>query len=171
MGVAGNTYCFYAIAYDVSGNRSADSRESCRAVPFDDRSPALTFTGPVTQEEAPGAFRRTLTVLDGPGEEATFTFTGRRYSLLIRRTHFSGRAFISVDGGTEITVDLYGVPTRDLVYVAPSVTSDGTHTVRVRWAGTRTPWSEGWAVHIDGIGAISQHPPVSFSASASVQQS
>jgi len=82
----------------------------------------------------------------------TYTFTGTKAQVFAATAPWHGRAGISVDGGLETLVDLYS-PTKVNqvpIYTSPSLPT-GTHTVKVRCAGTHNPSSTGNYITADRI--------------------
>ena len=81
------------------------------------------------------------------GDTATVAFTGTRVRLFADRAPGSGRALVSVDGGTPTEIDLYARrPTTDrLVYESPDLPA-GRHHLTVRVGGAANPDSTGAAV-------------------------
>jgi hypothetical protein len=154
-GQPGATYCFQVRAYDGVGNVGA-SPERCRAVPFDDRSTAISYSAGVTQQNVGGPFESTLSVLGAAGHEATFNFTGRRFGIMVRQTPASGIAELRLDGAFLRNIDLYSATQRERMYIWQQQVTEGPHTLTVRWTGTRNAASTGTAVHVDGIAAITQ---------------
>ena len=67
---------------------------------------------------------------------ATYTFSGTKASLFATIAPTSGQVAVSIDGGTETTVNLYNTTRLDgvHVYTSPSLTN-GRHTLRVRITG------------------------------------
>ncbi|MGW1099746.1 glycoside hydrolase family 43 protein [Streptomyces sp. NPDC002455] len=87
---------------------------------------------------------------DAAGATATFTFTGTRIALLSVKDTGNGYAAVSIDGGTEQTVDLHG-PIRvgeAVQYRSPRL-GYGAHTLRVRVTGQHNGQSQGSFVSID----------------------
>ncbi|MFJ1578281.1 glycoside hydrolase family 43 protein [Streptomyces sp. NPDC088182] len=87
---------------------------------------------------------------DRAGNTATFTFTGTRVALLSVRDTGNGIAALSVDGGAEQRVDLYGaIRTGESVqYLSPRLPY-GRHTLRVRVTGEHNAASQGGFVSVD----------------------
>jgi hypothetical protein len=154
-GDPGTTYCYYVQAFDAAGN-SATSDERCAAVPHDDRSSSLVYSGAVVETSPSGAYFGTLTVLDGAGQEAEFAFTGRKFSILAQRNPSSGRADIYVDGVLDGTADLYASSVKEQAFVYTATLPEGTHTIEIRWTGAKKAQSSGTALSLDGIAAISE---------------
>lgn len=89
------------------------------------------------------------------GSTADFVFEGTRATLYTLQTPVSGLAAVSIDGGPETLVDLWGpsrVGTRP-VFTSPEL-APGRHTLRVRVTGDRGENSSGSVVHIDRIDVV-----------------
>ena len=152
-GVPGTTYCYLVMGFDNAGN-SGSSDLTCLAIPADDRDPTMAYLGDVAQTTATGTYRGTLTVLDGAGEEANLTFSGRKIGLLLQKSQASGKAQIWLDGVLNVVVDLYSATTSNLKYTWTVNVPDGEHTVRIVWTGTKRPQATGTAISIDGFAFI-----------------
>ena len=152
-GVPGTTYCYVVMGFDNAGN-SGSSDLTCLAIPADDRDPAMSYLGDVAQTTAAGTYMGTLTVLDGAGEEAILTFSGRKIGLLLQKNPASGKVQIWLDGVLNVVIDLYSTSTSNLKYTWTVSVPDGVHTVRIVWTGTKRSQSTGTAISIDGFAFI-----------------
>jgi hypothetical protein len=152
-GSPGNTYCFQ-IGGVVPGGAIVLGDERCMGIPFDDRSPAITYSGTISTVSASRAFLGTLSVLDSAGEQASISATTRKISVLMQVNNASGFAAISVDGVLVATVDLYARRLRDGVAVYTATLPYGPHQITVAWTGVRNNASSGTAVSLDAIGLI-----------------
>jgi uncharacterized protein YkwD len=84
------------------------------------------------------------------GGKVTVTFTGTYLAWLARTTPWYGKAQVSLDGGSPVTVDLYS-PTilwKRSVYNT-GLLGEGTHTVVIKWLGSKNSGSAGTAVCVD----------------------
>jgi hypothetical protein len=153
IGQSATTYCYQVLAYDVAGNVGV-GQERCAGIPYDDRNEAITYTGAVTQVSAPSGYSGTLTVMDGAGQQAQFTFTGRRIGVLCRKDAASGKVQVWIDGTLKKTVDLYSSTTRDKLYIFNTALTQGVHSLALVWTGTKNRASSGTAISLDGIGII-----------------
>jgi hypothetical protein len=154
-GNLGTTYCYQVVGYDVAGNATM-SGERCMGTPQDERDASIMFLGAVARVTATGPLLNTLTVLDGPGESMSFTFTGRKYGIQVRRGPTSGFADVFVDGELVQRVDLYSAQTGDRMFLHQAATTAGTHTVEVRWTGITNPSATGTSIMIDATNTISR---------------
>ncbi len=84
--------------------------------------------------------------------DVNFLFTGVRVAILVRTGPIYGRAYINIDAGTPVLVDLYS-PT--VVYKAVWTSgwlSPGQHMVDFSQAyGDKNPDSQGYAISFDGV--------------------
>ncbi len=110
----GTTYCYQVRAFDAAGNVGV-GQERCSGVPFDDADPQIVPTGDVARIASANAFTATLSVLDGTGEQLSYSFTGRKVGIVTRRDASSGMADIFLDGVFMTRVDLYSTTVRDKV--------------------------------------------------------
>jgi hypothetical protein len=154
-GVPGTTYCYSVIGFTNAGD-SGTSDLRCLALAADDRVETITYSGNVGQVSAAGPYMGTLTVLDGDGEEATFTFTGRRVGVLFQKNAASGKAQIWLDGVLVSVLELYSRATTNPNFAWTSTVPDGEHTVRIVWTGTKHARSSGTAISVDGFAVIAR---------------
>ena len=92
--------------------------------------------------------------MDGATQQASLTFTGRKYGILVRRTPSSGMADVYVDGTFVQRVDLYSATNQDRIYILQKTVTDEPHTVTIVWTGAKNANSTGTAISLDGIGLI-----------------
>jgi hypothetical protein len=152
-GDPGATYCHQVQGVDAAGNVGTGD-ERCQAVPFDDASVSVEYSGSATPASDAAAFLGTVTVIDGAGAQASLSFVGRRAGILVRRDASSGHAAIYLDGVLIRTVDLYSSTTRNKVYVYAASLTPGAHTIAIAWTGTKNASSSGTAIAVDGIAVI-----------------
>jgi hypothetical protein len=152
-GLPGVTYC-YQVRGVATGGASVLGEERCTAVPFDDRSPAITYSGTISQATSTRAFLGTLSVLDASGERASISATTRKVAVLAQLNGSSGFANVFVDGVLVASVDLYSRRSRDAVIVYTSTVPYGPHEIAVAWSGSKNTASTGTAVWLDGIAVI-----------------
>jgi hypothetical protein len=89
---------------------------------------------------------------DTPGSTVTLTFNGRALKWVGTKGPIYGKASISVDGKTPVTLDLYA-PTmmyRQVVWSTGTL-SDGAHTVRITCSGSKNTYSQGTYINVDAI--------------------
>ena len=153
IGSEGTTYCYQVLAFDAAGNVGIGP-ERCTGVPFDDRNAAIAYTGSVAAASASGTFLGTLTVLDGTGQQAQLTFTGRKFGILVQRGPSAGMADLFLDGVFIRRLDLYSSSVHNRQFAHQQNVPLGSHTVTIVWTGERNAASAGTAVILDGIGVI-----------------
>jgi hypothetical protein len=151
-GATATTYCYQVTAFDAVGN-SGTGEERCTAVPFDDGNPAVAYVGSVSHVAATGAFLGTRTHLTGTGQQASLTFTGRKFGVLAFMDSSSGRMNVLVDGVVVGWSDLYSRRAQTL-YVSVRTETPGSHTVTLEWTGTKAAASTGTTIKIDGIAVV-----------------
>ena len=157
-GSPGTTNCFQ-VGGVVPGGAIVLSDERCVALPFDDRSPSIVYSGTISPASATRAYQGTLSVLDAAGERATISAVTRKVSVLMQANSASGFAGIYVDGALVATVDLYSRRVRDAVAAYTATLPYGLHEVAVAWTGARNAASSGTAISLDGIALIASSRP------------
>lgn len=87
---------------------------------------------------------------DQPGASATLIFNGTGLDLVAARAPHHGLLGVTVDGGPERTIDLYGATRRDRVveHVTHGL-PDAVHTAVFRVTGTSRPAASGHVVALD----------------------
>lgn len=87
-----------------------------------------------------------------PGSSVNVYFEGTGLTWLSTTTRYSGKARITLDGGTSTLVDLYSSRTayQQTVYNT-GVLASGSHTLTIEWTGLTNPRSRGTYVHVDAF--------------------
>jgi hypothetical protein len=105
---------------------------------------AAVYSGTWTSQAVTGSFGGSVKFAQAPaatstGPSVTFTFTGTRVSWVATKGPDRGKASVSVDGGTPVTVDLYSatLSVRREVF-AKNGLATGTHKVTVKVLGTHS---------------------------------
>ncbi|GAA1380624.1 cellulase family glycosylhydrolase [Catellatospora chokoriensis] len=84
------------------------------------------------------------------GETATMAFNGTQVVYRAVTGSHHGIAAVSIDGGTEVSVDLYAATkTGDVAVWTSPVLSAGNHTLRIRNTGTKNAGASGTVVTLD----------------------
>ena len=88
----------------------------------------------------PATFGSSNHWIGATGATATLSFTGTQASYSVVKDTNEGRVGVSVDGGTEVVIDLYSVSRIGnlSVYTTPLLPA-GAHTLTVRVLGTKSP--------------------------------
>ncbi len=85
-------------------------------------------------------------------ESATITFVGSQVILYAVRHTQHGIIGVSIDGGKETEIDLFGpLQSNALVYTSPLFCTPGTHTLKIRITGNKNPESSNVYGSIDRI--------------------
>jgi hypothetical protein len=108
-----------------------------------DKPPALTPAAVATPSIDPAAVT--------PGS-MTARFDGARLNLVATTGRYSGKAWVSVDGGPRVLVDLYSYYTKykQTVYSTGFLTP-GVHTVTISWSGYKNNYSKGYSINVDAF--------------------
>ena len=91
------------------------------------------------------------------GSFTEFMCSARRVGVLFRKGPDLGDATVRVDGVARV-VHLYAATPKP-VWWAAAYASIGSHTVRVRWRGTKDSTSSGTDVALDGVACIGNGLP------------
>jgi mannan endo-1,4-beta-mannosidase len=86
---------------------------------------------------------------------ATIAFNGKQIKYYAVKSTDVGIVAVSIDGGAETMVDLYGSPKTGnvLVWTSPTLTS-GNHTFKIRDTGTKNGSSSGATITLDRVDII-----------------
>jgi hypothetical protein len=155
-------YRFRDRALDVAGNagtwalgpafRLLAYQESATAA--DGSGTMISYTGTWTTVSTGSAYGGYVRRASAAEAAATFTFKGENVAWVATKRPSSGKARITLDGGTPVTIDLYAsLPlVRQLVF-SRSV-SPGLHTLTIEVLGTKRAASSGTVVEIDAFTLI-----------------
>ncbi len=89
------------------------------------------------------------------GHNVTINFTGNYLAWVARTNSYYGQAWVTVDGGTPVLVDLYSaVSTFKKTVFNTGLLSDGAHYVIIEWAGTKNSRSTGTSINVDAFDIV-----------------
>jgi hypothetical protein len=88
---------------------------------------------------------------------AVVRFDGIRLNLVCAKSRYSGKAWVSVDGGPRVLVDLYSYATKykQTVY-STGFLAPGLHTVTISWSGYKNVYSRGYSINVDAFDVIGE---------------
>jgi hypothetical protein len=110
----------------------------------------------VAGTSVPNCYKGTVSFTDTANDSATISFTGTRIKLYVAERLDRGIAAVSIDGGTEVTVDEYAASDAgDVLVYTSAVLAPGKHTLKVRDTGTHDARSSGIRVSIDRVDVVS----------------
>ena len=86
------------------------------------------------------------------GSSVTIHFSGIDLAWYAKQGPTYGKAKVTVDGGSPVTVDLYsaGVLWKQRVW-STGILASGTHTVKIQWAGSKRTAATGTNINIDQV--------------------
>ncbi len=94
----------------------------------------------------------TFTQADATGASVIVRFSGVRLVWMGQVGTSNGQAKVSVDGGPEATVDLYGATTKAKQELWDTGILDmGTHTVEIIWSGEKNAEATGTSINVDSF--------------------
>ena len=139
--------------YDIGAHESTTA-SSCRTTTIDDKTVGsgtnqfkYTGTWSAAGSGTAGEWSGTNTYSKTTDDTATITFTGTKIDLYSVKASNTGKIAVSIDNGSETTVDLYAARRsgNELVWSSSTLTN-ASHTLKVRVTGTRnTSSTENWA--------------------------
>jgi hypothetical protein len=122
---------------------------------YDQGSSSLVYKGAwrvsASGEASAGSFR----YVDAAGASLTVTFKGTYLAWVAKKSPLYGKASVSLDGGKAVTVDLYSSGTLWLQRVwETGPLSSGTHTVKIRWTGTKRSTARDTNIGVDAFDIV-----------------
>jgi cell wall-associated NlpC family hydrolase/N-acetylmuramoyl-L-alanine amidase len=138
---------------------------------YQDNNSLLTTMGAWGSSSASTASGGTFRWLNSPGV-MTVKFNGSYLGWIGKKAPQYGKARVSVDGGTPVTVDLYGATAQYQKTIwNTGLLSPGQHTVAIQWTGTKNASASACNIGVDAfdlIGTLEQAPgPVRYQQSDS----
>ncbi len=84
-------------------------------------------------------------------------FKGACLNLVAVKSLYSGKAWVSVDGGPKVAVDLYSpVKHYKKTVFSTGFLTPGIHTVTISWSGLKNPYSKGTNINADAFDIIGE---------------
>lgn len=137
----------------------------------------ITYTGTWAHGQGKdGTYEGSYSYGNTTNGTAVMDFTGVKLDLYMNTYPTHGIAAVSIDGGAETMIDLYGVVLHQVLKYSSGALTDGPHTATVRVTGTSNPLAtapqQHW-VEIDAFGVWSTetNPPVVVTGDWYVDQS
>jgi hypothetical protein len=86
------------------------------------------------------------------GSSVTVNFDGAKLNLLAAKGRYSGKAWVSLDGGPRVLVDLYSYTSayKQVVY-STGYLAPGPHTVTISYSGYKNAASRGYGINVDAF--------------------
>lgn len=129
--------------------------ETWTALSFEQNHPGLSYSGAWTFSSATDASKGGFVFADKEGAAVTFRFVGNYFGWLAKTSDKYGKATVTVDDGSPVTVDLYSKDTmwRHLVWETKDL-DFGEHTVKIEWTGKKRTAAKGTCVNVDAIEVV-----------------
>lgn len=116
---------------------------------------AATYKGTWKTSALAGMSGGTHTYSREASATAVFTFTGTRVRWIGKRAKNYGKAWVSVDSGAPVLIDLYAATTATQQRLFESaVLAAGKHTLKIRVAGTKNAKATNHYVDVDAFEAL-----------------
>ena len=140
-------------AVDVAGTLVPTSRKE-ESEPLILWNPAFTSWTTDTSASASGG---SYTYINTAGATITIGFTGVSLDLIARKAPSYGKMWVTVDGATSYTVDLYSSASAYKKTVWRSgFLAPGDHTVTITRLGTKNAYSSGYTIDLDAIDLLGE---------------
>jgi hypothetical protein len=129
--------------------------ETWTPVGYEQNTPGLSYTGGWIYSSATDASKGGFVYTDESGAFLTFRFVGTHCAWLAKTSDVYGKATVTVDDGTPVTVDLYSqnVVWRHLVWETKTLPF-GEHTVKIERTGTKRTAATGTFINVDAVEVI-----------------
>jgi uncharacterized protein YkwD len=153
--LAGSPYTFYWTT-DFGGYTDSTAHE-VNAAPlpsttrFEQDDSRLAYTGTWNNSSSTYYSGGSYAYVNG-GASVTCTFSGTYLSYVTKKSPACGYVNITLDGGTPVSVDLYNGTTlyRQSVWNT-GILANGTHTVKLEWAGVRRAAATACNISLDAF--------------------
>jgi SpoIID/LytB domain protein len=121
---------------------------------IDDVNPNIAYLGNWATGWATSAFGKSFVAV-GSAAKAALSFDGTYMALVTKTGANYGKATITLDGGTPLTVDYYSptVQYQQTIYSTGNL-APGVHNVVIEWAGTKNARSWGYSIGLDAVDVI-----------------
>jgi hypothetical protein len=129
--------------------------ETWTPVAYEQGTPGLSYAGGWTYSSATDASKGGFIYTDKSGASVTFRFVGTHCAWLAKTSDKYGKATVTVDDGTAVTVDLYSktVVWRHMVWETKTLPF-GEHTVKIERTGKKRTASKGTCINVDSVEVI-----------------
>jgi hypothetical protein len=119
---------------------------------YQERNGSLAFTGSWSLVRTSGYLGGTAKRASVPGASLTVSFRGTSLVWITRTSPFCGKAWVTLDEGAPVLVDLYSPQGRygQAVYRTGTL-ADGDHTLRIRCAGLKRSKARGTNIYVDAL--------------------
>jgi hypothetical protein len=117
-----------------------------------EKNGSLAFTGSWRLVRTSGYLGGTAKRASAPGAALTVNFHGTSLVWITRTSPFCGKAWVTLDQGAPVLVDLYSPQGRygQAVYRTGTL-ADGDHTLRIQCAGLKRSKARGTYVYVDAL--------------------
>jgi hypothetical protein len=155
-------------AFEVAGTVLQVSATPAAPTPtatrFEQKDTHLAYAGGWTASSSTSASGGSFRFADATGSSVTVSFTGSYLAWIAKKSPAYGKAKVTLDGGTPVTVDLYSANTlwQQRAWETGALTT-GAHTVKIEWTGTKNAAATDTNISVDAfdiIGTLSQAPAV-----------
>jgi hypothetical protein len=112
----------------------------------------LAYSGHWATTPDTSASGGSFTFADSSGSSVTARFSGIELDWLAKKGPDYGNATVTVDGGSPVTVNLYGADVlwAEMVW-STGVLPAGAHTVKIEWTGTKDTAATGTSINVDAL--------------------
>ena len=115
-------------------------------------SASLVYAGAWSTTSNTSASHGSFAFADSSGASVTVHFTGIDLAWIAKRSPAYGKAKVTLDGGSPVTVDLYSASGlwQQKVW-STGILASGTHTVKIQWTGTKPAGASAANINVDAF--------------------
>jgi hypothetical protein len=125
------------------------------ATPFDQTNAKFVWTKTWTLGSGSYYYGSSFRYVNTSGASVRINFTGSSLSYIAKKAPNMGKAYVSIDGGAAVLVDLYNATTayQQKVWSTGGLTP-GNHYVTITWSGQRRAGATGTYINIDAVTVV-----------------
>lgn len=137
-------------AFEIAGKIT--QAPAAQPLRYEQNDGHFIYAGTWTTSTAPSASAGNFRWANTKGSSVTVTFVGSYLSWIAKTSPVYGRAKVTLDGGTPVSVDLYNATEifkQKVWETGPLV--PGTHTVKIEWTGTKSSAATDTNIGVDAL--------------------
>ncbi len=147
----------------ATAEEATTTTEAPTPIRYEQDDPNLNYAGGWSTSAREWASGKSFNYADSYGVSVNITFDGTYLAWRAKTSPYYGLAYVSLDGGAPVLVNLYSLYSRyqQQVY-STGVLEDGPHTVSIHWTGERSAATGGTLINVDAIdviGTLTPAPP------------
>jgi uncharacterized protein YkwD len=136
----------------TTGSTTTTTAQNPGVTRYEQTDTHLVYQGSWSTYSSSSYSGRSMRLTRASGASVTVSFTGTKLDWITMKGATSGKARVTVDGGTPILVDLYSRTTllKQVVWTTGTL-SQAAHTVKIEWTGQKNASASSTYVGIDAL--------------------